>query len=378
MKTIRSVLAGIFAVFALGACGGPAETSVIMEATILRAEGDVILLAPNEEDGSVTTTAHVCSTSVADIPLTGEDGSAIAAEDLAPGQIVSLEYDGYIRESYPGGITCSRLAVTGRQPDSWENPIDADEFFNPAPDPSDPYAGLPTLGIETRTAETVGYTAASYGSASWSENGRSTVVDSALPSSGEARERLAAVERQAGTEAPLRLAFSRNPAEFTLDCWEWGAFAAEGTEAAPADCSLDGLEFTFPGQEGKYLCRVTAGWPEGDVTYFFALDASPFSLTLEEEIPLEDGEAGYTLFNRTGEELSALFIPTLEKQTGDGWEILPLNAGFCGVRDPFPAVHRGTVSLDWWENLEPGRYRLSFSVQWEGEDYRPSCTFSLT
>ena len=114
------------------------------------------------------------------------------------------------------------------------------------------------------------------------------------------------------------------------------------------------------------------------MTYFFALDASPFSLTLEEEIPLEDGEAGYTLFNRTGEDLSALFIPTLEKQTGDGWEILPLEAGFCGVRDPFPAVHRGTVSLVWWENLEPGRYRLSFSVQWEGEDYRPSCTFSLT
>ena len=380
MNTLHRIfagVAGIFAALAVAACGkapDTAPTTALMRATILYAESGTLLVAPSDPDGSIPNENDVYSTVVSGAEITDSEGNSFAAEDLSAGQIVELIYDGYIQETYPAGIACSAVRIVGRQPDGWEVPTDLSQFFA-EPDPNDPYASMPSMGVEYHTGETVSYTVSVRGSADWYEDGRGIAVDSALPFDGRDRVPVVAVKK-GFREA--KLSFSREPDSAALRCWAWEDFAENGIGAEEIEIPLDGGAFSWPEQQGKYLFVAWAEWENGSVSYYFAADSRPFALEIAEKIPLSAGEAAYTVRNRTGEAAEILLIPALERLGEDGWEEVPLEMGFCGVPDPLEISREGTVSFSWWPGLVPGRYRLSLTGSQDGEEFRVSCGFELT
>ena len=247
-------------------------------------------------------------------------------------------------------------------------------FFS-EPDPNDPFANMPSMGVEYSAGGAVGYTFSVRGNASWDENGEAVVVDSALPFDG--RDRVPVITVQEGY-AEAALSFSREPDSVTLRCWEWEDLAANGPGAEEIGIPLEGNTFSWPEERGKYLFAVDAEWENGHVSYHFAADSRPFSLEMEEKIPLSAGEAAYTIVNRTGDTAEILLIPKLERLTEDGWEEVPLEMGFCGVPDTVNGRMEGNIPFSWWPGLEAGLHRLSFSCTCAGEEYWISCVFALT
>lgn len=92
--------------------------------------------------------------------------------------------------------------------------------------------------------------------------------------------------------------------------------------------------------------------PVGDITL----------KVLGETITLRDEEIRYELTNHTGEPISVLMIPRLEKQVQGEWaELEILIGGFCGVPDVVQDVRSGRLFFDMYgDQLSPGKYRLSF------------------
>ncbi len=119
---------------------------------------------------------------------------------------------------------------------------------------------------------------------------------------------------------------------------------SDGAETEPADGESAGHEATLEGESAGYSLAVSEDPVAPDAEYL------PFRLC-----------------NDTGADANILLIPTLERQLADGqWETVSFvqQVGFCGVADPLPPGE-----TDWseslnalWGQLEPGRYRLSYTV----------------
>ncbi|MGI5894765.1 MAG: hypothetical protein ACOX6P_09260 [Candidatus Merdivicinus sp.] len=271
MQRFLAGLTGFFAAFTLAGCGTPdtEPSTVLMHATIIYAENESILFLPSELDGTIPNVGDVYSTGLADVSVLDEEGNELQPEDLAVGQIVEIAYDGYVRESYPASITCSTMRLVGRQPEDWKNPVDIGQFF-PEPDPDDPYANMPSMGVEYQTGESVSYTVTARGTSSWYENDEGICVDSVLPTHEESRERIPEIEAVEGSDS-IRLIFSREPENITVSCWNWDEFAETGLETESLPVSVTDGKLTLPGQEGSYLYSVQAEWEEGDVLYYFTI-----------------------------------------------------------------------------------------------------------
>lgn len=87
------------------------------------------------------------------------------------------------------------------------------------------------------------------------------------------------------------------------------------------------------------------------------------SLRVEKQVySMEDKEISYLLKNPTGKQLSILMIPKLERQEDMDWTRIECKAGFCGNADHFAETMEGSVPLEWFPELLPGHYRLSFEL----------------
>lgn len=267
IRTIITAFTGFLAALSIAACGTAAEPVVTMQATILQCSENSLLLEPIEPNSS----SDRFSTSVAGIPIVGRDRTEMQPADLKAGQTVEVEYDGYIRESYPAGITCSRLTVTGSQPDGWVNPIEGDDFFSAERDPDSPYGNMPSLGVEYNTGETVSYTRTAAGTASWCEDDFGICVDSILPVSSDSRELIPVISREKGYDS-LMLLFSQEPDSFTVRCWDWEEFAETWleTDAIPVETDVSAL--TIPKKDTALLLEIQAEWEQGTVLYYFTIE----------------------------------------------------------------------------------------------------------
>ena len=267
IRTFITAFTGFFAALSIAACGTAAEPVVTMQATILQCGEDSLLLEPIEPN----TSSDRISTSVVGIPIVGKDGSNIQPGDLKAGQTVEVEYDGYIRESYPAGITCSRLTVTGSQPDGWVNPIEGDDFFSAERDPDSPYGNMPSLGVEYNTGKTVSYTRTATGAASWFDNGVGICADSALPVSPDSRELIPVINREKGYDS-ITLLFSKEPDSFTVRCWDWEEFAETWQETDVIPVKTEGSVLTIPKKDTALLLEIQAEWEQGTVLYYITIE----------------------------------------------------------------------------------------------------------
>lgn len=275
MKIIRSLFAGItgiLAAFTLSSCGAPdtESSTVMMHATIIHAQDGYILFLPSESDGSIPNAGSVYSTGLEEVRIVDEDGNAFQPEELVSGQIVDVIYDGSIRETYPASITCSEVRLVGQQPEEWQCPIDVEQFLT-KPDPDDPYANMPSMGVECRTGEIVSYTFSERGTSSWAENGEGICVDSILPVHEKARERIPEIDAAEDVQE-VKLVFSKEPDEISVTCWNWDEFSETGLETEPLAVSLDGEMLSLPTKTGSYLFEVSGNWPEGNVLYYFTIN----------------------------------------------------------------------------------------------------------
>lgn len=66
---------------------------------------------------------------------------------------------------------------------------------------------------------------------------------------------------------------------------------------------------------------------------------------------LTEGMVQYTIQNNTKDTLEVTLIPTLEKKTRNGWEIVESDAGFCGTPDLLEEKLDGILFLDWFPGL---------------------------
>ncbi len=73
-----------------------------------------ILVNPDKESNESKSSDRI-TVSMKDEIIKGSDGQRISKEELKPGDIVKITYDGSIRESYPAQITASKIELTGRQ-----------------------------------------------------------------------------------------------------------------------------------------------------------------------------------------------------------------------------------------------------------------------
>jgi hypothetical protein len=69
----------------------------------------------------------------------------------------------------------------------------------------------------------------------------------------------------------------------------------------------------------------------------------------------------FCIVNRTEETVQVLLIPTLERQEGGAWQPLACNTLFCGTPDGIADAFESEVPFAWYDDLAPGRYRLSYS-----------------
>ncbi len=265
MKKIRQIFAGIAALFALGSCGNVENETARMEATILQLNNGSVLVGSHDDTGAVT--ANLYSFSIDGVELLDLQGNSCSADSLSAGQTVEIQYDGYIRESYPAGITCSRLTVTGSRPEEWRNPVD-DYLSEANPDPNDPYANMPSLGLEYQTGETVSCTYAVRGTSDWFENGEGICVDSVLPFDEKGWERVPVITRQEGYDF-VTLLFSKEPDSVSVGFW------TEETLQNRDDfqeVELESQSISFQEKGEKRYYQVAGEWKEGSVTYYFVLE----------------------------------------------------------------------------------------------------------
>lgn len=88
----------------------------------------------------------------------------------------------------------------------------------------------------------------------------------------------------------------------------------------------------------------------------------------QEKYSISDKEITYTILNHTGKELQIELIPILKKKTKEGWKQVKLIEGFCGVPDLLEEELKGSLSLDWYEDLKAGTYQLTYVVYGEQEE----------
>lgn len=100
----------------------------------------------------------------------------------------------------------------------------------------------------------------------------------------------------------------------------------------------------------------------------------------QESYPISAEQLDFEVINETGETYSVALIPVLEQQLQDGnWQVLDCIAGFCGVGDPLPESLSGSLETAWYPDLQPGVYRLSYTVQLDENSQRTvSAMFTLT
>ena len=97
----------------------------------------------------------------------------------------------------------------------------------------------------------------------------------------------------------------------------------------------------------------------------------------KEQYQLGD-EVSYQIINHGKEPVQVILAPSLEYQTSEGWqEVLPTDVGFCGTPDQIETEFSGTVPLEWYQNLESGQYRLSFTQKTEKGEEKITATFQL-
>lgn len=110
---------------------------------------------------------------------------------------------------------------------------------------------------------------------------------------------------------------------------------------------------------------------EENNSIYLKMNSSNFSIN-DKEIP-------YTIVNETGEKLQVVLVPIFEVyDDNEGYKVIPCNVGFCGTPDPLDKELYGTISLDWYENVNPGKYRLSFIVKTSDKDITISEEFDLS
>jgi hypothetical protein len=118
--TIMSMI--ILAVFVLSGCGtresnpdatadqnpsGNGEEQYTFRAELIEA-GVSLLITPSEESNEIRSSDRI-SVALSNAVLTGETGVELKAEDLQPGDILMITYNGIIAESYPAQITASKV-----------------------------------------------------------------------------------------------------------------------------------------------------------------------------------------------------------------------------------------------------------------------------
>ncbi len=89
----------------------------------------------------------------------------------------------------------------------------------------------------------------------------------------------------------------------------------------------------------------------------------------------------YQLHNSTGEAVSFLAHPSLERLEGGQWQPVPWKdgVGVCGTQDPLPEEYSSLLPLHtFYEPLPAGQYRLGFPVTFQdGTSRTVSAEFSL-
>lgn len=75
--------------------------------------GSTILVAPAQDSNELKSSDRIAVT-VADDAIKGQNGNSIDRQELKPGDLVRISYNGGIRESYPAQISASLIELTGR------------------------------------------------------------------------------------------------------------------------------------------------------------------------------------------------------------------------------------------------------------------------
>lgn len=83
------------------------------EAEVIDAR-DTLLITPDEESNEIKSSDRIAVGIQKDVKILNKEGNAISREDLKPGDILRISYNGAIAESYPAQITASSLEVIDR------------------------------------------------------------------------------------------------------------------------------------------------------------------------------------------------------------------------------------------------------------------------
>ena len=117
----RSLIIILCVLFACSACQSPTNTKETSPTTKVALE---IVYKKNQICYAITSSGSdmaLYSFNAAAQPIFDQDGKSSTATDLQPGMLVSLEYDGYILETYPAQFSgVSSIRVTGVHANSVE------------------------------------------------------------------------------------------------------------------------------------------------------------------------------------------------------------------------------------------------------------------
>jgi hypothetical protein len=87
------------------------EPSAVLQASVVQRYGESLLLAGISGEGG-----DVYLVPYQEIPLLDEKGNPMAPGEVQRGSIVAVSYDGLVRETFPAGITPSRIQVQKKSP----------------------------------------------------------------------------------------------------------------------------------------------------------------------------------------------------------------------------------------------------------------------
>lgn len=72
---------------------------------------DTLLITPDEESNEIKSSDRISVGIPKDVKILNKEGNAISKEDLKPGDILRISYNGAIAESYPAQITASSIEL---------------------------------------------------------------------------------------------------------------------------------------------------------------------------------------------------------------------------------------------------------------------------
>ena len=87
------------------------DSKVTFQAEVINA-GDSLLVTPDKESNEFKSSDKI-SVGITELILKGLDGEDITLQDLKPGDILEITYNGMIAESYPAQIQSSDIKVVG-------------------------------------------------------------------------------------------------------------------------------------------------------------------------------------------------------------------------------------------------------------------------